>query len=539
MKQRTLIKFNHGLGDSVQLTCVFRHLKKYRPDWDLYLRAKRGKHTAGRGHCVRVWHDQEEAPPRDFHQTFDLPWWENYNGYGDCPNSKVTNCLREVFKIDPDPGLMKYQLFWDEEDLRVTREYLESIGCAAKPDGRYNAVLIHYEGNTSPWKKNLDHATARFLCGRVADRGYVPVILDWDKRSPLPDQKTIFNPGVGVGDVWGGFGSGDSCRIAALVQQSSLFVGIDSGPQKCAGATTTPSVGVWTGHHPVQFYDLCDNVLHLVPENWREVPPCQNKGVGDYFEAHYRFKPYAHLHTELAATAASALTGEDPAGLRSRIMGEILRATGYDGADYYEEHKAAGLDYLDYGGWQRDYARWLCDAMGWKGRKVLDVGCACGSILRGLGEAGVVVQGIDVCAHMIDLGRRKWPDMDPLLHHCDAADIKVYGDGVWGGVHCAQTAEHWLPEKVPVILRELNRVCKPGATFFCCLDTQELYDRQNRDPSAEDPTHYCVKPMSWWYDQLASAGWEVCSGEYADYLTGIPGSYLTRYDWDWFVARKA
>lgn len=28
-----LVKFSHGLGDAVQLTCVLQHLQEYRPDW--------------------------------------------------------------------------------------------------------------------------------------------------------------------------------------------------------------------------------------------------------------------------------------------------------------------------------------------------------------------------------------------------------------------------------------------------------------------------------------------------------------------------
>jgi len=323
-----------------------------------------------------------------------------------------------------------------------------------------------------------------------------------------------------------------------MIQQSALFVGIVSGPQKCAGATDTPSVGVWHGHSPVQYFDLCPNFVHLVPENWRSVPPCGRPGVADYFRETYDFRVYKHLHAELAATAVHLLTGEDVNHLSQRMFSKMLKATDY-GPDYYLEHKAAGLDYLWSGGWHRSYGQWLCDAMGWKGRKVLDVGCACGAVMRGLGGAGVVVQGIDVSEYMIGLGKARWPDMAPLLHHCDAADIKVYADGVWNGIHCAQVAEHWRPELVPTILKELRRVCKPGATFFCSLDTQELYDRQGRDPAVEDPTHLCIKPLSWWYDQLAASGWALCSGDFDEFLRGHPESFLGSYDWDWFVARRA
>ncbi len=77
--KRILIKFTHGLGDAVQLTVALQHLRKYRPDWELYLHAKRGKHSVGYGYCTQVWHDQEPGPDeKQFHHIFDLGWYENY-----------------------------------------------------------------------------------------------------------------------------------------------------------------------------------------------------------------------------------------------------------------------------------------------------------------------------------------------------------------------------------------------------------------------------------------------------------------------------
>jgi SAM-dependent methyltransferase len=97
-------------------------------------------------------------------------------------------------------------------------------------------------------------------------------------------------------------------------------------------------------------------------------------------------------------------------------------ATGYT-ERYYQEHKLAGLDYLGFGAWQQQYGRWLVESLGLKGKRLLDVGCACGSILRGLGQAGAVVQGVDVNECMIRLGRDKWPDMAPLLHSVFLIDL--------------------------------------------------------------------------------------------------------------------
>ena len=298
-KQTTnvLIRFGHGLGDAVQLTLVLQHLRKHRPEWAVDVMCLRGKHTALRGLCRRVFHDQEPAPDRTAYQAyFDLAWWECYSVFSDSPSTKACNCLREVFHIAPDPELCGYVIQPEQEDYAVTAGYLESIGGGRDVAGRFNAVVIHYEGNTSGWKKNLSHTCVAGMCASAIEAGFVPVILDWDRRSPLPNGKNIFCPAVGPDDIWGAFGSGDAARITALIAQAALFVGIDSGPGKCAGATSTPCVIVWTGHHPVQFHDLCPNTLHFVPEDHHTIPPAQNATAADYFAHHYQFQTYPRKH---------------------------------------------------------------------------------------------------------------------------------------------------------------------------------------------------------------------------------------------------
>eukprot|EP00475_Leptophrys_vorax_P021232 TRINITY_DN28958_c0_g1_i5.p1 TRINITY_DN28958_c0_g1~~TRINITY_DN28958_c0_g1_i5.p1 ORF type:complete len:389 (+),score=-31.27 TRINITY_DN28958_c0_g1_i5:135-1169(+) len=258
------------------------------------------------------------------------------------------------------------------------------------------------------------------------------------------------------------------------------------------------------------------------------------------------------MAADLAAQVRSQLTGEPvppkaapmptmTAELSAPAVEQrperILTSVNYD-RQYYEEHQRAGLDYLNFGEWQQRYGRWFVESFGFQGKRVLDVGCACGSILRGLGQAGAVVEGIDLSEHMIELGRQKWPDMAPLLNVADAANLQRFGNSGWHAIHSAQVAEHWEPTQVPRILRELNRIVAPGGLFFCALDTEELFARQNRDMSTEDPTHICVKPRAWWTEQLAQTGWVDVTAEYEPALLDHHDSFLKMYDWDYFIARK-
>ena len=305
-----LLKFSHGLGDIVQLTCVLLHLLSLHPDWVIDVASHVGKHSALHGLCRRsLILDRGPIDHAQYRLVFDLGWYECYSVFSDSPSTKVCNTLREVFGIVPELALLKYRIEVGDDSREKTREYLSAITEAPAHDGRFPVVAVHYQSNTSAWKKDLRHEVVANLCRELILHGFTPLILDWDRRSPLPDQKRIFCPGVGPGDLWGNTGTGDARLLAALLSQCALVIGVDSGPLHVAGATETPTLGVWTGHSPVQFYDLCPNVTHLVPNTWRTVPPCQNPTAARFMEAHYALRTYGDLEPALLEAAFDVLGG--------------------------------------------------------------------------------------------------------------------------------------------------------------------------------------------------------------------------------------
>lgn len=546
---RLLIEFRHGLGDSAQLTIVLRHLKHYHPDWTIDLAALHGKHSVGRGLCDSVFVLGERRVAK-YDQVLSLSWDECHESYANCPSTKPTRCLKDVFRLTPLPELYTYQIARRPQADQRARDYLGKL-CPNGPrsDGRFPVVLLHYQGNTSRERKDLPHEIARQICAAVREQGHVPVVLDWDNRCPFVDQQTIFNPSASDA-LWGGHGTGDAEPLASLIEASSLMIGVDSGPLHVAGATTTPTIGVWLRHHPVHYFDLCPNVRHLVPEDFRTI--AKAPAAAAYFDGHYQFDVYRDLATDLVAQVRAQLGGEPvpavpiplaanvpvatPAAV-DRPEGRTLTSVVYD-RQYYEEHQRTGLDYLSHGDWQRDYGNWFVEALRLKRHRLLDVGCACGSIVRGLAEADAVVAGFDLSEYMINLGRTTWPGMAPLLYVADAADLSCFANSSWDALHSNQVAEHWIPEQVPKILRELARVTSPGGIFFCALDTEEMMVRQRRNALDEDPTHLCIRPRSWWLQQFADAGWYDRTAEFEPALRSHPLSFLNRYDWDFFVLRK-
>jgi FkbM family methyltransferase len=261
-----LIVFRHGLGDALQLTCVLRHLRHYHPDWIIDVAALKGKHSAFGGLADKVFIlDLGEPLMSGYDQVHRLEWGEPTECYSGKPSTKAEKCLLEVFGLEPIPKLCRYSIQIGSSASAAAAQYLEEISGPAGSDGRFRSILIHYEGNTAAREKNLSHTAAQAICRTACFVGFTPVILDWDRRSPLPDGKTIFCPDANH-PLWLGYGTGDAERLAALIELSSLFIGIDSGPQKVAGATTTPALAVWTRHHPIHYQGLANNVTHLVPE---------------------------------------------------------------------------------------------------------------------------------------------------------------------------------------------------------------------------------------------------------------------------------
>lgn len=522
-----LISQNHGLGDAVQFSIVLKHLRKYRPDWRVFAEMTLGKHTGFRRLCEGTFIRGQRPHNLRFDKVINLNWYEAAQGYSGVPSGKVTRSLLEEFEIQPDESLFRYQIDPESSHVNAVKNYVKTL-----PPSK-GMVLIHYQGTSSAEKKNLSHEDIGEICRYLIRNEYLPVLLDWDQRSPLIDQRTIFNPDK-THPMWGATGTGDLATLTALISEAAFFIGVDSGPLHAAAATKTPGIGVWVKHHPIHFFEL-SHIKHILPKESRRYMRAKERGAAEeYFNAKYWHTTYGDVRTGII----DAIIEQMHTGVYSGNPMEkpiLLQATSYD-KDYYEQHKAAGLDYAAYGDWQREYGHWTADCMRWRGRNVLDVGCACGSLTRGMQENGVKAFGVDVNEHTIKLGREQWNDLPLFIG--DSVNLHMFHDGKFDGIHSHQVFEHLRPDLVPFVLRELWRVSRPDATMFAVLDTEDSFNRQHRNGQHEDPTHVCIRPRSWWYNMLRLAGWDECSSEYKRDMESHVRNFLARYDWDWFVAKK-
>jgi len=209
------------------------------------------------------------------------------------PATKVTKALTEVFHIEPDPELFEYpKIPIPSHNDSAAEKYIKKLP-------PHKCVGIHYQGNTSAWNKNIDDDIMRHICNFITHHNYNVIILDWDGRSVLPNTRTIFCPGK-KDPIWDGKGTGNAATIAALMNRFELFIGIDSGPLHIAGCTNTPTIGIWTHHHPIHFFDFADNVLHMLPKDAiKNIHARDIKSVNKFFQDNYQHKYYGNLKKDL------------------------------------------------------------------------------------------------------------------------------------------------------------------------------------------------------------------------------------------------
>lgn len=292
--KKVLIKFRHGLGDAVQLTIVLKHIQQQRKNWIVDVESLTGKHSCFHGLCRTSYRTKRDKINNNYDKVFEVRWLDpNSTPLFDCPATKVTKSLIEEFSLTPDPKLFNYHIAIQNKNKLLAQNYINSL-----PNNK-GFVAIHYQGNTSRSNKNIPEHIIKNVAQNIIRLNYSVVILDWDARSNLSNSKTIFRPGKKE-PLWDNTGTGDAGTIAAIIEKAALFIGIDSGPLHVAGSTSTSSIGVWIKHHPIHYFDLANNVKHLVPQNANNfIRSNNNTKTKNYFEQTYRHQYYNNLQKTL------------------------------------------------------------------------------------------------------------------------------------------------------------------------------------------------------------------------------------------------
>lgn len=272
------------------MTAVLRHVIKNRPHWLIDYQADRGSHSAMLGLVRNAISYDEPLPCSEYEREIQINLYDTFACWEDRPNTRVSQCLHERFGMKWEAELGRYQINVGIKQTEDAYDYLHTLTQYRWNDQKFPIVCIQYEGDSAQHMKNLNVAEAAEICAAVMKMGRIPLLMDWRNRSPIPNEQTIHTTGrMAVSSEWGR----DAQMNAAIISQCEAFIGIDSGPGKCATATDTPTLICWTGNHPALFHDPSPNTTHLVPENHRSNPLLQgNKVVADWFENNYLWQRY-------------------------------------------------------------------------------------------------------------------------------------------------------------------------------------------------------------------------------------------------------
>lgn len=109
----------------------------------------------------------------------------------------------------------------------------------------------------------------------------------------------------------------------------------------------------------------------------------------------------------------------------------------------------------------------------WKGKTVLDLGCAGGFMAEALDDRGAQVTGIDPAEDAIEAARTH-AQSRTIAYDVGVGEALPYSDGQFDAVLCVDVLEHVAD--LSQVLAEVVRVLKPGGLF--------LFDTINRNPIA-------------------------------------------------------
>jgi ubiquinone/menaquinone biosynthesis C-methylase UbiE len=165
--------------------------------------------------------------------------------------------------------------------------------------------------------------------------------------------------------------------------------------------------------------------------------------------------------------------------------------------DYYKECRDKGIDYAFYGDWQKQYAKlvifmtkmYMFDS---HDKVILDVGCACGSHLKGFKETGIFdkFHGVDVSSYLIELGREKLELSEDELTVARSSAMP-FNDNSIDLIHCSQLFTYLEEEEILDTLAEMKRVLAKDGRIFLVFDKPK--EGKEKKPTDKKLTNWKIE----------------------------------------------
>lgn len=216
--------------------------------------------------------------------------------------------------------------------------------------------------------------------------------------------------------------------------------------------------------------------------------------------------------------------------------------------DYFEYCKKE-RHYEPYalGDWKKCYAEMMNITFEIENKKILDVGCAGGTIAFAFSEYGADVSGCDINAAVIE--NCPFEKIKSRLQVIETTDLdKIFPDNTFDFIHSHQVFEHFPSKEYSTeVIKKIYRILKAGGICYIVLVTGEHFTQEDlieihRRGEDVDVTHINIWPMKWWRDLFNSFGFIDITDIFSPIIdcyqskTGI--SFFKKYGWHQFCYAK-
>jgi len=212
--QKVLIRFGHGLGDTIMFIPCFRKLQREYPEVDFRLYVESGQEE--------IWPSEKDkdAPGYDLVFSLNFPMSEGSN------LTKAAKCCREEIGIEPP-----------KEDFDNLPKFDNPL------------VLVHFQGTALPKSVNCPPEIAKKIWNEIQEAGKVPLEVHFEHCWHNPRNKRYDFVTTTVRGL-----EPKISKLIALIQHCYAFIGVASGPFVVAAATIPETTLYLQKAHPLNTY---------------------------------------------------------------------------------------------------------------------------------------------------------------------------------------------------------------------------------------------------------------------------------------------
>src|SRR6266436_1357758 len=138
----------------------------------------------------------------------------------------------------------------------------------------------------------------------------------------------------------------------------------------------------------------------------------------------------------------------------------------------------------------------VANFLSWAGRlspgmEVLDYGCGAGFLLEKMLARGANCQGVENSPKAVELVNQKFHDNPNWKGAVQVSQPPApFPEASFDTITCLETLEHLLDEGLPVVVKEINRLLKPGGTaLFSTPNNEDLFHSYIYCPFCETSFH--------------------------------------------------